>query len=289
MMAKLYHWHTCGFFHLTEILGCRAWYHSSMLKHSLSDLHISKSSAARVEKLGEGSWHLEIPARQRAGYRLAQLDDHGTLRRSNFIWKPPLTLSLQARLSAEELPGTWGFGLWNDPFSFLLGNEGVTLRFPALPDAAWFFHASPQNYLSFRDDLPANGFLAATFCSQHIPAVLLALAAPILALTLFPGAAQLVRRLLQRVIHQDAAQIHTHVTDWHTYMLEWDPGMVRFNLDGAYISETQIVPRAPLSLVIWVDNQYAALSPAGRLKYGTLPTPEPAWMELRELKLLDHT
>jgi hypothetical protein len=259
------------------------------MNHKPPDLHISKSSAARVEKMGEGSWHLEIPSSKRGGYRLAQLDDHGSLRRGNFLWNPPLALSLQARLSAEELPGTWGFGLWNDPFSFMLAYNRLVPRFPVLPDAIWFFHASPQNYLSFRDDLPANGFLAATFYSHHMPAVLLALASPILALTFIPGAAQVVRRLLQRVIHQDAALVHINVTDWHTYMLEWDAGKVRFSLDGANISETNIVPRGPLSLVIWVDNQYAALSPVGRLKYGTLPNPEPTWMELRELRLLDHT
>ncbi len=124
----------------------------------------------------------------------------------------------------------------------------------------------------FRDDLPASGFLAATFCSQHIPAVLLALASPILGVDPFPGSRSACPHCFcSRVIHQDAAQIHTHVTDWHTYMLEWDPGMVRFSLDGADILQTNIVPHAPLSLVIWVDNQYAALTPAGRLKYGTLP------------------
>lgn len=118
---------------------------------------------------------------------------------------------------------------------------------------------------------------------------MLALASPILALTLIPGAAQVVRQLLQRVIHQGATLIHTNVTDWHAYLLEWDPGKVRISLDGAELLETNIVPRGPLSLVIWVDNQYAALSPVGRLKYGTLPNPEPTWMELRDIRLLDHT
>jgi hypothetical protein len=121
-----------------------------------------------VLKLGEGHWHLEIPASSKRGYHLAQLDDHGSFRRGDFRWKPPLTLRLQARVSAQELPGTWGFGFWNDPFSFLIGAQGMVPRLPALPDAAWLFYASPQNYLSFRDDLPAYGFLAATFRSLPI-------------------------------------------------------------------------------------------------------------------------
>ncbi len=285
MMGKLYHWHSSGISHSDENSGRHAWYDSSDMNHNPPDLHISKSPTARVVKTGEGSWHLEIPAKVSGGYRLAQLDDHGSLRRGDFLWKPPLTLSLQARVSAEDLPGTWGFGLWNDPFSCMLASNRVVPRFPALPDAIWFFHASPQNYLSFRDDLPANGFLAATFSSNKVPAALLALASPILALTLIPGAAQVVRRLLQRVIHQDAVLIHTNVTDWHEYMLEWDAGRVRISLDGAGLLQTNTVPHGPLSLVIWVDNQYAALPPVGRLKYGTLPNPEPAWMELRDITL----
>ena len=145
-------------------------------------------------KIGENSWHLEIPARSTGGYRLAQLDDHGSLQRRDFPWKPPLTLSMEARVSAQVLPGTWGFGLWNDPFSLMLAYNKLVPRLPTFPDAAWFFHASPENYLSIRNDLPANGFLAATFRSKKMPFALLALASPILALAFIPGFAQLVRQ-----------------------------------------------------------------------------------------------
>jgi hypothetical protein len=253
----------------------------------IPDVHTSQTPTARVEKLGEGAWHLEIPVSSRGGYRLSQLDDHGSLRRGNFHWKPPLKLSLQARVSVQDLPGTWGFGLWNDPFSFLLGSDGMVPRFPALPDAVWFFYASPQNYLSFRDDLPAQGFLAATFKSKKIRALWLTLASPTLVLTMIPGAAQLVRRLLRRIIQQEAALIHTNVTEWHTYKLDWESSQVRFSLDGAAILQTNIAPNGPLSLVLWIDNQYAALPPKGRLRYGTLPNPDPAWLEIREFFMLD--
>jgi hypothetical protein len=253
------------------------------------DLHASQSPDATVIKTGDGSWHLEIPTSTKRGYRLAQLDDHGSFRRRDFPWKPSLTMSLKARVSALELPGTWGFGLWNDPFSFLIAYNKVVPRFPTLPDAAWFFYASHQNYLSFRDDLSASGFLSATFSSKRLPAVLLALALPALALTVIPGTAQVVRRLLRRVIQQDAAPIHTNSTEWHAYVLEWELDLVRFSLDGGVILQTYIVPHAPLSLVIWIDNQYAALPPSGRLKYGTLPNPEPAWLEIKDFEVRNNT
>ena len=222
----------------------------------------------RCVKLGEHSWHLEIPASAKRGYRLAQLDDHGSLRRGDFPWKPPLTLSLQARVSsAAGLPGTWGFGLWNDPFSFMIAYNKVVPRFPALPDAAWFFYASPQNYLSFRDDLPASGFLAATFSSSKVPLALLALASPSSRTDPHPRAAQLCASLRPPLIRQDATQIHTNVTDWHAYSLEWEPGWSGSAWMGRRSLRTRISPQVdPLSLVIWIDNQYAALPPAGRLQ-----------------------
>ena len=252
-------------------------------------LHVSQSPGAKVDLLGENCWRMEITANSKPAYRLAQLDDHAQLRRGDFKWKPPLTLNLQARLSAENIPGTWGFGFWNDPFSFLLGSDRQKMRFPTLPDAAWFFHASPHNYLSFREDLPASGFLAATFSSKRVPLVLLALASPALGLTLLPWTANLVRRMLRREVRQSAISIDLNITEWHSYTLEWEIGRVRFSMDGKEAAHTDVVPHAPLSLVIWIDNQYAALPPGGRVRYGSLPNPEPAWMEVKEVELLEHT
>jgi hypothetical protein len=265
----------------------QAWYDNTTMHYSPPTLDISKSSSASVAQLEDGSWHLEIPSAGRLGYRLAELDDHGSRRRQNFPWVPPLSLSLQARVSAQGLPGTWGFGWWNDPFSFMLAYNKVVPRLPTLPQAAWFFHASHQNHLSFVDDQPAAGFLAATFHSRKVPLALLALSSPVLALALLPGTAQLVRRLFRKVVWQASTLIHTIETEWHTYSLQWEPSHVSFHLDEIVLLETEITPQAPLSLVIWVDNQYAALPPSGRLKFGTLPNPEPAWLEIRNIIVTD--
>ncbi len=265
----------------------RKWYDNFIMTPANLKVNITRSPTGSVSKIGEASWRLEIPANAKHGYRLAQLDDHGVLQRRHFPWRPPLRLRLQARVSAPPIPGTWGFGLWNDPFSFLLTYNRAVPRLPALPEAAWFFHASPQNYLSFRDDLPANGLLAATFRAKKVPTAGLALASPILLLTLLPGTAELVRKLLRRVVQQDASLIHTNLTEWHEYSMEWDIGYVRFSLDGTNIQQTEISPRGPLSLVIWIDNQYASLPPRGRLRYGTLPSPEAVWMEIEELSILE--
>lgn len=249
------------------------------------ELQVSKSPSAGVNRLSENNVHLEIPAGSKFQYRLAQLDDHGAHQRSRFHWKAPLTFSLQARVSAQALPGTWGFGLWNDPFNFAITHNLLMPRLPALPDAAWFFYASPENYLSVYDDLPSNGFLAATFSSLKVPTAVLLLSSPIFALALLPGAAQGVRRLLRRWVKQDAAQVQACLTDWHLYRIEWEAHHVAFYMDEVELKRTNIVPHPPLSLVIWIDNQYAALPPNGRLKFGDSANPEPAWMEIKDMRM----
>ena len=243
-------------------------------------LKTRQTTGALVTELSSGTWQLGIPAGPKGRYRLAQLDDYSAVPRARLPWQPPLHISVNARVSTQDLPGTWGFGLWNDPFSLSLGLGGGERRFPALPNAAWFFYASPANYLSFRNDLPAQGFLAATFRSPHFPAALLALAAPLGALLVVPGLAQLGRWLLRKFIKQSAHQIETNVTAWHAYELDWLADRVQMSVDGCLVLDTSVSPLAPLSLVLWIDNQYAALPPRGILAYGTLPNPEPAWLEL---------
>jgi len=251
------------------------------------DLSPLKTSDADVIWLEQDRWHLELspsPSDQPPAYAVAQLDDYHGMPRSSFAWQPPLTMTMRARVSAENLPGTWGFGFWNDPFSFSLGIGGATRRMPALPNAAWFFYASPPNYLSFRDDLPAQGFLAATFRSPNIPPGLLALAGPGLALGIFPWTAPLLRAILRRFIRQDAALIPAlALTDWHTYQIYWERESVIFTVDEQEIFNTPTVPLGRLGLVLWIDNQFAAFPPGGRIAFGSLPRPQTAFLELADL------
>jgi hypothetical protein len=246
-------------------------------------LEPTQTEGAEVTPTGVRAWRLQIPAGPQGRYRLAQLDDYTNLARGDFPWRPPVELSLRARASAPEIAGTWGIGLWNDPFSLSLGLGGATRRVPSLPNAAWFFMASPPNYLSLRDDLPAQGSLAATFRAPRLPAALLALGAPFLPLALLPPAYRLLRRAGRRILRQAAADFADDLTGWHAYRLRWSAARAEFSVDGHPVLRTATVPVGPLGLVIWVDNQYAALPPDGRVRFGTLSTPEPAWIEVEDL------
>jgi hypothetical protein len=110
------------------------------------------SKGSRVEEFSRGMSHylLSIPAGKADQYRLAQLDDYAQLQRKDFPHPTPYSLSISARTSSDSIPGTWGFGFWNDPFGMSLGFGGSPFRLPALPNAAWFFGASEENYLSFK-------------------------------------------------------------------------------------------------------------------------------------------
>src|SRR5688572_4957115 len=121
---------------------------------------------------GGKGYRLFIPVGPADKYRLAQLDDYAKLSRSRFLLRPPIRLSLSARTSSNSIPGTWGFGLWNDPFGLSLGYGGKPFRLPALPNAVWFFGASEENHLSFADK-PANGFLAQSFRSPKFHPLLI--------------------------------------------------------------------------------------------------------------------
>jgi hypothetical protein len=249
-------------------------------KPNLSEYLTPGSSA---EQVNGSTWRLTIPLGAEKDYRVAQLDDYMGKTRNAFPWQPPLTISLRARVSTAEVPGTWGFGLWNDPFSLSFGFGGGTRRLPALPNAAWFFYASPPNYLSLRDDIPAQGFLAATFHARPLPPALLALGTPVLPLMAWPWAARRLRPFGRRLIQQDGDRLELSFTKWHRYALDWSHSRVVFRVDERIVFETPVVPQGPLGVVIWIDNQFAAFPPNGRLSYGTMPNPDPAWLEVADL------
>jgi hypothetical protein len=237
---------------------------------------------AQVEKIGDAAWRLAIPAGPAGRYRLAQIDDYSRLRRGAFPWRPPLRLSLRARASAADLPGTWGFGLWNDPFSMGVLNQSG-LRLPALPNTAWFFFASPPSHLSFRDNLPASGWLASVFRSAPALSALLPMGAPALPLLAFPAAARRLRRLARRFIAEGATALPIDPTEWHTYQLDWELRGTWFSVDEKIVLESGVSPYSPLGLVIWIDNQTMAFTPHGQFRYGTLAHSQAAWIEIDRL------
>lgn len=219
-------------------------------------------------------------------------------------------MSLDARVSSNAIPGTWGFGLWNNPFGLSLGFGGNPWSLPALPNAVWFFGASEENYLSFKSasttdrksrssaqrEQAVNGFLAQTFRAPNFHPLLIP------AGLVFPFSRKATRKLLGQVIKEDAVQLQKNLnqqdlhqqadavqrldlTQWHRYSFEWSEKRVAFEVDEVQVFESSVSPNPPLGLVIWIDNQYAAFRPGGKLRYGVLENPEPAWLEIKDLNI----
>ncbi len=238
-----------------------------------------------VSPTGEG-WRMEMGEGGQKSYRLAQMDDYVGMGRKNFPHTHPFTLRLHARVSRADIPGTWGFGLWNDPFGLSIGFGGRKKQLPALPQAAWFFHASKPNWLSLRDGpVPGNGFFAGTLRSRPIPSALFIPGIPALPLFALRPFSRLVRRIASRfLIQQDGVGLNMDVTARHEYSIRWEAAECAFSVDGVEVLRSQVSPRGPLGLVLWIDNQFAAWTPEGRIGYGTLAN-EAAWLEVEGVRV----
>ena len=284
----------------------------------------------RVEATVDGA-RLILPPASSTRYSDAQLDDYAGLSRRNFPHRPPLRLALRARFShsaesnrsdAEDadrfsrsqarsddfsrpgaeatevattsvrfphlgsgLIGTAGFGFWNNPV-------GPQSKIPALPQAIWFFYASPPSNLSLAFGLTGCGGKAACLDAGRASALAWAPVAPLVMLAC--RSPRLYRAIWPRV--ERALMISERLlafkqgdaTNWHTYELEWRRDGARWRVDGETVLETDRSPRGPLGFVAWIDNQYAVVTSQGNFKFGLLDAPFEQWMEVADVDLADR-
>lgn len=246
---------------------------------------VRHANGGKVIGSTEQGYHLSLPALPARKYGLAQLDDYLHLARRQFSHQPPLRMRLEARVSKQTMPGTWGFGFWNDPFSFGFGGGGMARVLPVLPSAVWYFYGSEENHLSLRDDHPGSGFHAKVFSSSRLPSITALLAVPGIPLLFWPAAVRLLRRIAQRLIKEAAVPISVCVDRWHSYELLWQEDEVVFSVDQITLFKTTVSPRGRLGLVIWIDNQFFRLDPGGKVGFGVLDVTEAQWLEIQRLSV----
>ena len=226
-----------------------------------------------------GQWHLYLPAADRRAYSDAQLHDYAGLKRSSFPWRPPLALSLRARLS-PEIRGTAGFGFWNNPLPPVGG-------LPALPQAVWFLFASPPSDMELAQGVAGHGWKAAAIDAGRWQALLWAPLAPFVLLACrFPRWRSRIWPHVQHALAIDERLLAVTQQEWHSYQLFWLRDRVIFGVDGHEVLVTTCAPRGPLGLVIWVDNQWARVTPAGSFGWGLLDVSEPQWLEFEQLQII---
>lgn len=254
-------------------------------RHFPYNLRAQTTPGASIDEALPNAWRLQLPPGRSGRYRLAQLDDYTRLPRKRFPWKAPIALQLDVRASSSNISGTWGFGFWNDPFSLSLGLGGGVRRLPALPNAAWFFFASSPSHLALKDHLAAQGFMAAAFRSPAWSPALLGAGQLVLPLLLIPPLSKGVRRAAARIIQQSSQRVIIDPTNWHHYQIDWEDHQVQFRVNGQLVATSYVSPQEPLGIVIWLDNQFAAWNPDGRIRWGTLKTTDNPWIEIRRLQV----
>lgn len=206
--------------------------------------------------------------RDRDRYSNAQIADY-SYDDFNFRWRPPLRLTVTAWADcpAEAVGGTAGFGFWNHPFS------PDSRRLPRLPQAIWFFFAGARSDMALAHGVPGHGWKAATIDAGHPAALALApLALPAVALMRIPRLYARLYPTIQRRLHIAERLLDPRLLEArHTYTLDWGHDGAAFAVDGETVLETPYAPRGAAGFVAWLDNQYAVVTPQGRLGFGIVP------------------
>lgn len=228
---------------------------------------------------------LKLP-RVAQGYADAQIDDYGLTSihgRSQYPWRPGTTLQLRAQFSHAQawLRGTAGFGFWNAPFG------DPTVRWPALPQAVWFFFGSAPNNLPLAaPDEPGQGWFVSTLDAASRQAKLMIPFAPFVLLgNQFSSFRQASWPRVQRRLGISFAQIEADMTAWHSYRLDWLTDGCAFWIDGRLLLKTSHSPHGPLGFVCWLDNQYMVVTSRGKVGWGTLATTKEQWLKIDELEI----
>lgn len=251
----------------------------------MHDLQLYEVGSGRV--IGDNEVvRLSIDVGDGACYCNAQLDDYhaaGVLR-----WRPPVEMRLRGRFSADvtRMAGTAGFGFWNDPFAMTkTGGAQGWLPQVRLPQAVWFFFASPPSNMALAKGVPGFGWKAATIdAGTWLAKCLLPLAPLGMLACRMPWLYEKVWPLAQRGLKIDETLLSVSTDEWHEYRLIWGREVARFYVDGAEVFCSRFSPRGPLGFVLWVDNQMMIATPQGKLRGGVVSNP-PQWLEVDDLRI----
>ncbi|HEV2460115.1 MAG TPA: hypothetical protein VGS80_17300, partial [Ktedonobacterales bacterium] len=182
---------------------------------------------------------LALPSVPAGRYADAQLDDYSGLRLQQFPWRPPLRLEVRARASHPVCPplpgdaeagssqqtylrGTAGFGFWNFPLTMAGG-------VPRLPDALWFFAASPPSNMALVPGVPGRGWKAQVVHAHRWGALLAGVPAlGAVGWAALTGRERVAARWVQRVTGTSERLLAAELTGWHDYTLEWRRADARF-------------------------------------------------------------
>jgi hypothetical protein len=137
-------------------------------------------------------------------------------------------------------------------------------------------------------DVNGYGWKAATIDATRPSALAMLPFAPIVVLLNRSG--KLYHRLWpivqRRLFIEEKSLPSEMMLEWHTYSIDWGIDRARFSVDDRTVLETDRSPRGLLGVVIWIDNQFAIVTPTGRVKFGLLDVLHPQWLEIKTSEAL---
>ena len=154
-----------------------------------------------------------------------------------------------------------------------------------LPEAVWFFYASPPSNMALVPGIPGWGWKAQVVHTMKLGSLVatVPLTATI-ALGHLTGKTRPAARWMQKVSGACEVLLPVEMNEWHTYTLEWLRREVLFWVDDILVLRSPQAPTRSLGFVAWLDNQYAIATPRGVLRFGTVNS-GPQWVELESVKI----
>ena len=222
-------------------------------------------------------FRLVLPGAGSEHYSDAQISDYA--RRADFGNRPPLRLSLRARAQGE-LKGTAGFGFWNH--AFMPGQRSFRL-----PQALWFFFTSRENDIALAQGIAGHGWKAAAINAHSWRFLALLPFAPLGFLLMRSRALYAALWPIgQRAIGVSEALLdETLLGEFHDYRIDWLAGRAVFAVDGEVVHQAERVAPGPLGFIVWIDNQYAIVTPQGHFKWGLLAASGAQSLEVRDIQI----
>ena len=154
-----------------------------------------------------------------------------------------------------------------------------------LPEAVWFFYASPPSNMALVPGIQGWGWKAQVIHSMRLDALFatvpMAMATTWSWLT---GEIRPAARWMQRLTGAHEAILPVDMTNWHTYVLEWRSTEALFWVDDKPVLRASQPPTRPLGFIAWLDNQYAVATPRGILRFGAIAS-GPQWLEMDSVRI----
>ena len=75
------------------------------------------------------------------------------------------------------------------------------------------------------------------------------------------------------------------LAETHAYTIDWRRAGATFAVDGAVVHEAPDAPRGAMGFITWIDNQYAVVTPKGRLGFGLVPVERPQSLTIERVTI----